>query len=195
MKTFLIILGLIFILFLGSQIYLYRSSRSIERYKYSVIKTYKDFEIRGYEASLFTSVKINTDNYKQASSKGFSILGGYIFGKNESKKQIPMTSPVAMRLEKEEMTMLFLVPKKFNKENLPKPENSKIEFIEIPKKKMAAITFSGWASDEKIEKYKLELINLLEKNGIEYANKFSLLGYNPPYEVLFRKNEIIVELE
>lgn len=195
MKTFLIILGLIFILFLGSQIYLYRSSRSIEGYKYSVIKTYKDFEIRGYEASLFTSVKINTDNYKQASSKGFSILGGYIFGKNESKKQIPMTSPVAMRLEKEEMTMLFLVPKKFNKENLPKPENSKIEFIEIPKKKMAAITFSGWASDEKIEKYKLELINLLEKNGIEYANKFSLLGYNPPYEVLFRKNEIIVELE
>jgi len=195
MKTFLIILGLIFILFLGSQIYLYRSSHSIEGYKYSVIKTYKDFEIRGYEASLFTSVKINTDNYKQASSKGFSILGGYIFGKNESKKQIPMTSPVAMRLEKEEMTMLFLVPKKFNKENLPKPENSKIEFIEIPKKKMAAITFSGWASDEKIEKYKLELINLLEKNGIEYANKFSLLGYNPPYEVLFRKNEIIVELE
>ena len=195
MKTFLIILGLIFILFLGSQIYLYRSSRSIEGYKYSVIKTYKDFEIRGYEASLFTSVKINTDNYKQASSKGFSILGGYIFGKNESKKQIPMTSPVAMTLEEEEMTMLFLVPKKFNKENLPKPENSKIEFIEIPKKKMAAITFSGWASDEKIEKYKLELINLLEKNGIEYANKFSLLGYNPPYEVLFRKNEIIVELE
>ena len=195
MKTFLIILGLIFVLFLGSQIYLYRSSNRIEAYKYSIIKTYKDFEIRIYEASLFTSVKINTDNYKQASSKGFSILGGYIFGKNESKKQIPMTSPVAMRLEKEEMTMLFLVPKKFNKENLPKPENSKIEFIEIPKKKMAAITFSGWASDEKIEKYKLELINLLEKNGIEYANKFSLLGYNPPYEVLFRKNEIIVELE
>ena len=195
MKTFLIILGLIFILFLGSQIYLYRSSHSIEGYKYSVIKTYKDFEIRGYEASLFTSVKINTDNFKLASSKGFSILGGYIFGKNENKEQIPMTSPVAMTLEEEEMTMLFLVPKKFNKENLPKPENSKIEFIEIPKKKMAAITFSGWASDEKIEKYKLELINLLEKNGIEYANKFSLLGYNPPYEVLFRKNEIIVELE
>ncbi len=101
MKTFLIILGLIFVLFLGSQIYLYRSSNRIEGYKYSIIKTYKDFEIRIYEASLFTSVKINTDNYKQASSKGFSILGGYIFGKNENKEQIPMTSPVAMTLEEE----------------------------------------------------------------------------------------------
>ena len=195
MKTFLIILGLIFILFLGSQIYLYRSSRSIERYKYSVIKTYKDFEIRGYEASLFTSVKINTDNYKQASSKGFSILGGYIFGNNENKEQIPMTSPVAMTLEEEEMTMLFLVPKKFTKENLPKPENTKIEFIEMPEKKMAVITFGGWASDEKIEKYRLILMNLLDKNEIKYSNKFSVLGYNPPYEVLFRRNEIIAELE
>lgn len=195
MKTFLIILGLIFVLFLGSQIYLYRSSKIIEGYKYSIIKTYKDFEIRTYQASLFTSVKIHTDNYKQASSKGFSILGGYIFGKNENKEQIPMTSPVAMTLEKKEMTMLFLVPEKFTKENLPKPENTNIEFIEIPEKKIAAITFSGWASDEKIEKYKLLLIKLLDENGIKYANKFSVLGYNPPYEVLFRRNEIIVELE
>ena len=128
MKTFLIILGLIFMLFLGSQIYLYISSNRIEGYKYSIIKTYKDFEIRIYEASLFTSVKINTDNYKQASSKGFSILGGYIFGKNENKEQIPMTSPVAMTLEKKEMNMRFLVPEKFTKENLPKPENTKIKF-------------------------------------------------------------------
>ena len=195
MKTLLIILGITFALFLGSQIYLYRSSKNIEGYKYSIIKTYKYFEIRTYQASLFTSVKIHTDNYKQASSKGFSILGGYIFGKNENKEQIPMTSPVAMTLEKKEMTMLFLVPEKFTKENLPKPENTKIEFIEIPEKKMAAITFSGWASDEKIEKYKLLLIKLLNENGIKYANKFSVLGYNPPYEVLFRRNEIIVELE
>jgi len=195
MKTFLIILGLIFVLFLGSQIYLYKSSNRIEGYKYSIIKTYEDFEIRIYEASLFTSVKINTDNYKQASSKGFSVLGGYIFGKNENKEQIPMTSPVAMTLEEEETTMLFLVPEKFTKENLPKPLNTKIKFIEMPEKKMAAITFSGWASDKKIEKYKLLLIKLLDENGIKYANKFSVLGYNPPYEVLFRRNEIIVELE
>ena len=195
MKTFLIILGLIFVLFLGSQIYLYRSSNRIEGYKYSIIKTYKDFEIRIYEASLFTLVKINTDNYKQASSKGFSILGGYIFGKNENKEQIPMTSPVAMTLEKKEMTMLFLVPERFTKENLPKPENTKIEFIEMPEKKMAAVTFSGWAIDKKIEKYKLLLIKLLDEKGIKYANKFSVLGYNPPYEILFRRNEIIVELE
>jgi hypothetical protein len=194
MKTFLIILGVMFFLFVGSQIYFYASSHNIEGYKYVVTKAYKDFEVRKYEASLFTSVKLDTDLYQKASSKGFSILGGYIFGKNEKKEQISMTSPVKMSLE-EEMIVQFLVPKSFTKENLPKPDNSSIEFIEVPEKKMAAITFSGWANDKKIEKYKLQLIKLLDKNQIKYTNNFSLLGYNPPYELFFRKNEIIVELD
>ena len=194
MKTFLIIIGVIFFLFVGSQIYFYASSHYIEGYKYVVTKAYKGFEVRKYEASLFTSVKLDTDLYQKASSKGFSILGGYIFGKNEKKEQISMTSPVKMSLE-EEMIVQFLVPKNFTKENLPKPDNSSIEFIEIPEKKMAAITFSGWANDKKIEKYKLQLIALLDKNQIKYTNNFSLLGYNPPYELFFRKNEIIVELD
>jgi hypothetical protein len=194
MKTFLIILSVIFLLFVGSQIYFYRSSRNIEGYKYAVMKAYEGFEVRKYDASLFTSVKLDTDGYKQASSKGFSILGGYIFGKNEKKEQISMTSPVAMSLE-EEMTIQFLVPKKFTKESLPKPDNSAIKFLEVPEKKMAAITFGGWANDKKIEKYKLQLIALLDKNKIKYANDFLLLGYNPPYELFFRKNEIVVELQ
>ena len=105
-----------------------------------------------------------------------------------------MTSPVAMTLE-DEMTMMFLVPKEFTKENVPKPVNSAIQFVEMPEKKMAAIAFNGWASNEKIERYKLALIKLLDESGIKYSNKFSVLGYNSPYEILFRKNEIIVELE
>jgi hypothetical protein len=194
MKTFLIILGVIALLFLASQIYVYKSSRNIEGYKYAVINVYNGFEIRKYEARLFTAVKLDTDKYKQASSKGFSILGGYIFGKNEKKEQISMTSPVALSLE-EEMTIMFLVPKKFTKETLPKPENSDIQFIEVPEKKMAAITFGGWASDKKIEKYRLQLMAMLDNKAIKYSNKFSVLGYNSPFELLSRKNEIVVELE
>jgi hypothetical protein len=65
----------------------------------------------------------------------------------------------------------------------------------MPQKKMAAITFSGWANDKKIEKYKAKLVSVLAENNIKHNNTFSVLGYNPPYEVLFRRNEIIVELE
>jgi hypothetical protein len=194
MKIAAIILGVLGILFLGSQIYLYMSSNTIEEYPYKVIKEYDDFEIRQYEASLFTSVTLKMGEYNKASRKGFSILGGYIFGANEKKESISMTSPVSMSLE-DEMTMMFMVPKEFSKETLPKPENQNIEFIQMPEKKMAAITFGGWANDKKIEQYKAKLISVLAENNIKHNNTFSVLGYNPPYEVLFRRNEIIVELK
>ena len=141
MKLLFIILSVIFLLFIGSQLLFFKSSHNIEEYKYVVIKEYPGFEIRKYEASLFTSVELDTDDYKQASSKGFSILGGYIFGKNESKEQISMTSPVAMTLEADETTMMFLVPKKKSKEDMPKPVNSNIKFMEIPEKQWLRLLF------------------------------------------------------
>ena len=60
---------------------------------------------------------------------------------------------------------------------------------------MAAITFGGWANDEKIAEYKQKLIAALNVEGIKHNNRFYFLGYNPPFEVFNRKNEIIVELE
>jgi hypothetical protein len=60
---------------------------------------------------------------------------------------------------------------------------------------MAAIRFGGWASDEKIEAHKKELASVLQANNIKYKGNFCYLGYNPPYKILNRKNEIIVEVE
>lgn len=194
MKILIIILGIAAVLVIISQLYLMNSQKNIEQYPYKVIKNYKSFEIRKYEASLFTSVKLTSNAYNETSSKGFSILAGYIFGGNNKNEKIAMTSPVAMTIE-ETTTMMFLVPKKYTRETLPKPNNTEIEFIEIPAKKVAAITFSGWANDTKIKSFKKKLIEGLEKNGILYTNNFYFLGYNAPIELINRKNEVIVELQ
>ncbi|MEC8969268.1 MAG: heme-binding protein, partial [Bacteroidota bacterium] len=103
-------------------------------------------------------------------------------------------SPVAMSIE-DSMTMMFMVPKKYSLDELPKPNNSLITFQEVPSKTVAAIRFSGWANDLKIEKYKRELILSLEKEGINYNDQFYFFGYNAPYELFNRRNEIIVELQ
>jgi hypothetical protein len=194
MKIALIIFGVFALVFIVVQIFAMKSRKSIENYPYEVLKTYDEFEIRKYEARLFTKVQLNTNDYSQASSAGFSKLAGYIFGGNDSKQKIAMTSPVAMGLE-DSMTMMFMVPNDLDKNKLPKPDNSEIEFKEEPVKIVAAITFGGWANTEKIEKYKQMLIDGLNQKGIKYTNHFSLLGYNPPFDVLNRKNEVIVELE
>jgi hypothetical protein len=194
MKIVLIIIGVILAIFVSIQIYAMSASSKSETYPYAVIKKYDHFEVRSYEATLFTSVKLPYKEYKEASSKGFSILAGYIFGGNEKNEKIAMTSPVAMALE-DSITMMFMVPKNKSKETLPKPNESGIEFKEEPAKTVAAITFGGWSSNEKIEKYKKELTDALDTEGIAYTDHFFYLGYNPPFEVLNRRNEVIVELE
>ena len=194
MKTLLIIVGIILLAFITIQIFAWNGQRNIETYPYVVNKKYDAFEIRNYEASLFTSVQLSGNKYKDVSSQGFSILAGYIFGGNENGEKIAMTSPVAMSLE-DSMTMMFMVPKKYKKETLPQPNQSQIQFREESAKTIAAITFGGWANDEKIERYKQKLKSALDAQNITYTNRFYFLGYNPPYEVFNRKNEIIVELD
>lgn len=193
MKIASILLGILFVAFIVIQLFALKSQKNIETYPYEVTQQYNDFEIRTYESTLFTSVKLSTKNYKESSSRGFSILAGYIFGDNDRNEKIAMTSPVAMSLE-DSMTMLFMVPKKFNKETLPKPNQSQIVFKEEPAKTVAAISFKGWADDEKIKTYKQKLITALEKEGVLISNRFYFLGYNAPYEFFNRKNEVIVEL-
>ena len=193
MKILLIILGVILALIVIVQVFAFSGRKNIESYSYQVVKKYKDFEIRNYEASLFTTVKLSSKGYKDTSRKGFSILAGYIFGDNDKNKKIAMTSPVAMSLE-DSATMMFMVPREFDKKTLPKPNQSQINFVEEPAKKIAAISFTGWANDEKIEKYQEKLKLVLETENISYTNQFYFFGYNPPYEIFNRKNEVIVEL-
>ena len=194
MKIAIIALGGILLAFICIQLYFIHLQRNIETYPYVVKKKYQQVEIRSYETTLFTSVRLSTKGYKNSASQGFSILAGYIFGNNERNEKIAMTSPVSMSLE-DTMTMMFMVPKKFKKDMLPKPNQTGIEFTQEPAKILAAITFSGWANDTKIEKYKQDLKAVLDAEGIKYTNQFYFFGYNAPYEVFNRKNEVIVELQ
>lgn len=170
-----------------------KSVSDTETHEYEVVKVYDDFEIRKYAPALYSSVKYSSSSYKQISSDGFRTLAGYIFGGNESKEQIAMTSPVTMEL-KDTSKMMFMVPKSMSKDDLPKPNNSSIYFEEYPERVVAAIRFGGWASDEKIAEYSQKLTSSLLKAGVTHLGDFAYLGYNPPFDVVNRRNEIIVSV-
>ena len=193
MKTLYIVIGSIVVFFIIAQFFIHRSSTKIEFYPYTVADVVEGIEIRNYKARLFTNVPLANQGYKQNASKGFSKLGGYIFGANARNEKIAMTSPVSMSLG-DTPSMGFMVPQAISKEALPKPNQADITFKQEPQKTMAVITFSGWASDATIKEYKDTLIALLKANDIQHTNKFYCFGYNPPYDLFFRKNEIAVEL-
>ncbi|CAI8164389.1 MAG: Uncharacterised protein [Flavobacteriales bacterium UBA4585] len=169
------------------------SNQRIEEYPYEVINAYQSFEIRRYEEALFSSIRLNSTSYKQGSSKGFSILANYIFGGNDRKQRIAMTSPVTMTLE-DNMRVMFMIPNSLERDDMPLPNDRLIDFILEPKKTLAVVTFGGWASDKKIAKYKSRLTEALSNEGIQHENKFFVFGYNPPYEIFNRRNEVAVEI-
>lgn len=189
----LVIISSIFVLIGIGQIFISRSTQQTEQHLYKLIKKFDKFEIRKYDPALFSSVKLNKKGYKESASEGFGILAGYIFGDNATNEKIAMTSPVVMELG-DTSKMLFMVPKNYTLKNLPRPKNGNIVFEKQEEKIMAAIRFDGWADDEKIEKYKSILRAELDKQKLNYSPKFTFLGYNPPFEVLNRRNEVVVEL-
>ena len=193
MKITVISLFVIVIVVLFAQVYSTMSTEQTEQHKYLVLKTYDNFEVRKYEPAVFSSVKLGKMNYRESSGRGFGILAGYIFGGNAKKESIAMTSPVTMELG-ETTTMKFMVPKGYDMNSLPRPNDNSITFEEQGEKIIAAIRFDGWANNEKIAEYTELLKKALQKEGLKHTNTFSYLGYNPPYEVINRRNEIVVEL-
>ncbi|MFN4123400.1 MAG: SOUL family heme-binding protein [Flavobacteriales bacterium] len=187
-----------FIIFLSlmgaAQWYMNISELKIEQYEYEIIKSFDDFEIRKYKPAIFSSIQLNASSYSETSSKGFRQLAGYIFGDNEREQKIAMTSPVAMEIDSH-TKMMFMVPSAYKLEDLPKPNNQNIRFEQHDSKYMAAIRFGGWANDERIAKYERKLAEALQREGIKAKGKFLYFGYNPPYELVNRRNEVVIEIE
>jgi len=182
------------ILFIASQIWAKVLSANIEMHEYEVLAEMDGIEIRKYAPATFSFVTLNVDNYDQGSSMGFRKLAGYIFGGNQRQEKIAMTSPVEMAMDTM-MVVKFMVPAKYNMEDLPTPNNKEVRFVEQPERIVAAIRFSGFANDEKIARYREQLKVVLNQNGLSYDGEFSFLGYNSPFDLINRRNEVIVSID
>jgi len=193
MKILSIALIVVLLLFVVSQIWAQSQVSGIETYPYRVDKTYDGFEVRTYERANFIYVTMDAKTYAESSSRGFRTLAGYIFGGNERQQKIAMTSPVVMDMDNE-VTMKFLVPAQYKLDELPKPESAEVRFATEKERTVAAITFGGFANDEKILEHKDELFQYLAAFGIEHTGQWSFLGYDPPFKLIGRKNEVVVEL-
>ena len=166
-----------------------------EKQKYSIIHKYKDFEIRFYPSATIATINSNAKTYRDLAGPGFQKLAGYIFGGNEANTKISMTSPVHMDVNDSVSTMSFVMPPAYTKENLPKPNDPIVQIKNTADEYVAVIRFGGYASDKDLIFYSEKLQNLLKENGIIPFGNYRFLGYNPPFQFIDRRNEIIVSVE
>ena len=194
MKTFIIVVVIIVGITLVFQTYMTMAADNSDSQPYKVIKIEKDFEIRYYPSTTMASITSDSKTYKQLGSTGFRKLAGYIFGGNEANTKIAMTAPVYMDINDSASTMSFVMPLGYNLANLPKPNDADIAFHVTSTKYMAALSFSGYADDEKIKEYTEKLENALKTASIPYKGRFLFLGYNAPYQFFGRRNEIVINV-
>jgi hypothetical protein len=92
-------------------------------------------------------------------------------------------------------SMSFVMPSQYTLDKLPRPVDSRVELHESAAVYMAAIEFGGYANDEKIKQYADRLVQALKRNGIKATGNPTFLGYNAPYELIGRKNEVVIAIE
>jgi hypothetical protein len=105
-----------------------------------------------------------------------------------------MTSPVHMDINDSVSSMSFVMPSSFNKENLPKPNDPNVHIQKTADEYVAVIQFSGFASDKDMVFYTGKLRDILTEKGITSYGNARFLGYNPPFQLVDRRNEIIVSV-
>jgi hypothetical protein len=191
MAYILLTVAVLFILF---QSFVYMSTNKTKEQPYTVLEKDGDIEIRLYPSATLATVQSTAKSYSEMASPGFRTLAGYIFGGNESETQISMTSPVHVEISDSLSSMSFVMPEGYDMNNLPKPNNTTVILSKTEVQVMAAIRFSGFADDSDREKHKQELAAYLNSKGIQTKGNFKFLGYNPPYQLVGRRNEVVIEI-
>ena len=165
-------------------------SADYETQKYDVVLKENTFEIRYYPSVI--KAKVLSEN---GSNKNFMKLFKYISGNNSNNEKIAMTTPVYLSNQKDTNAMEFVMPAKFNMENISKPNDEKIKIYESKAGHYASVRFGGWGNRKKVKKYSNILYDKLNGLDIKHIGSPYFVSYNSPYKVFNRRNEVMVKIE
>jgi hypothetical protein len=192
MKLWAIITLVVSVILIGFIFYSFKV-KDIEMPKYRVIKKLGEVEIREYPSLILAQTSLKKSDYDQEGSNGFRTVAGYIFGGNQSQQKIAMTAPVIMKMG-DSASMSFVMPSEYNMQDLPTPSNNQVKLIQENSKILAVIRFGGYSSTDKIKKYADQLYSELKSNKLETRGELLFMGYNAPWDVTNRRNEVAIEL-
>ena len=167
------------------------------------------FELRSYPALVAAQVSVNGTR-DEASSAGFKLLAGYIFGGNTRRQSMAMTAPVVQSKpgsqtiamtapvlqtaapdSPDAWTVQFIMPAGYTLDTLPTPNNAKVQLVALPPARYAVVTFSGMAHEDDVRQETAELTDFMAEHALRAAGVPALARYNPPWTLWFmRRNEV-----
>ena len=108
-----------------------------------------------------------------------------------------MTAPVAADTGNDgPYGMSFFLPRNYTPDTAPVPNDPRIELIEVPATKMAALRFSGNRDERSVEVFKAKLLKELTSSDWQVVGEPVAYFYDPPWTIpSMRRNEVAVSVE
>lgn len=190
----------------GALIYYFRE-KATPGPEYRTLESDGEFELRAYPDIVVAETVVQGPR-KDALNQGFRILADYIFAKSRDGEELPMTVPVVqdggnpMASEppvfddglEGAWRVRFVMPEGRTKADLPEPPED-VSLVEVGPRKIAAVKFSGVASNEKLDDAEHRLRGWLARRGHHTATTPEYAFYNSPMiPPPLRRNEVLLPL-
>jgi hypothetical protein len=180
-----------------------------EEAEYTVVVSDDRFEVRSYEYHILAETRVDGD-FEEAGSQAFGRLFKYISGDNKTREEVQMTSPVSQEAAGEEIAMTspvgqqrennkwlvsFMMPSSYTIDTIPEPTASDVTLRLVPARHIAAVTYSGFWSEDSYLSNKAELEAWIKQQGLNVVGEPVWARYNPPIMPWFlRRNEILIPI-
>ncbi|CAI0462261.1 unnamed protein product [Linum tenue] len=159
----------------------------LETLKFKVLNRRDEYEIREVENMVQEKMEMTTP---VITSKTRQPVG----------EKMDMTTPVITKKveDEEKWQMSFVLPSKYGSD-FPLPQDQTVRIIEVPKRVVAVVAFSGFVTDEEVKQREVTLRAALRSERefkVKEGASVEVAQYNPPFTLPFnRRNEIAIELE
>ena len=185
---------------------------AIEVPEYRVLEQDGAFEIRAYSSYSIAETEEEA-GFMNPGNIAFGRLFRYISGANAAQTEIAMTAPVEQASQGEKIAMTapveqakgdgvyrvgFIVPRKYNRDTVPKPTDPRVIIREVPPRTVAVWRYSGRWTEENFREHEQDLRRALQARSLKPASGDSAIiaRYDAPFIPWFmRRNEVLIPLE
>ncbi|HEY5950988.1 MAG TPA: heme-binding protein, partial [Kofleriaceae bacterium] len=162
---------------------------------YVVERRIGELEIRRYAPRVEAHTRLTVPDFETAVDEGFMRLAKYIFGENDRRQKLSMTTPVVTTPRATTHSVAFVMPPDRTLTSLPRPADDRIKLVQQPERRVAVIRFHGRYTDKVMLEQTRRLHELIGAADLETKGQPMFAGFDPPSTLpLLRRTEMWIEL-
>lgn len=152
-------------------------------------------ELRAYGPRQVAEVRVSGGR-KAAVNAGFGVLARYIFGGNDARQKIAMTTPVTQTGAGGDWTVEFMLPSGLDPAALPRPDDARIRIRQAPAERLIVLGFGGVPTDAAIARAEADLRAIADGAGLTVTGDPVYRFYDSPMTLPWtRRNEVAFALK